>query len=68
MLVKESVRPRVSSIEAGRRGGLSRSAKKMAACRLNGFQKSSTVPNLAKAKAYVVVYSDTGELITSGVI
>lgn len=31
--------PRMSAAEAGRKGGKSRSAKKLAACRRNGFQK-----------------------------
>ena len=30
---------RISAIEAGRKGGKSRSAAKLAACRKNGFQK-----------------------------
>jgi len=30
---------RISAAEAGRRGGSSRSAKKLDACRRNGFQK-----------------------------
>ena len=33
-----------SAIEAGRKGGESRSAAKLAACRHNGFQKQEPAP------------------------
>jgi hypothetical protein len=35
-------------VEAGRKGGQSRSAKKLAACRRNGFQKVTTQPSNAE--------------------
>jgi hypothetical protein len=36
----QSMKIRISAAEAGRRGGRSKSAKKLAACRRNGFQKT----------------------------
>jgi len=40
------MKPRISAAEAGRKGGRSRSAKKLAACRANGFQKGLSKADL----------------------
>lgn len=43
------MKQRMSAADAGRKGGASRSAKKLAACRRNGFQKMApeTKPTVA---------------------
>jgi hypothetical protein len=43
----QNTKPRISASEAGKRGGKSRSAAKLVACRRNGFQKAETKPTLA---------------------
>jgi len=43
----QGTKQRMSASEAGKRGGKSRSAAKLAACRRNGFHKAETKPTLA---------------------